>query len=103
MLPKQLANLLFVSFSDAKDCTVKVGKNPKGLPMGRWDLTHLMKWDTVCSDRRMGGLGVRHLHLLNKALLCKWICCFASEREAFWRQSLVINMGIWKGVGTLRK
>ena len=32
------ANLLFVSFPDAKDCVVKVGKNPKGLPMGRRDL-----------------------------------------------------------------
>ena len=32
------ANLLFVSFPDAKDCGVKVGKNPKGLPMGRCDL-----------------------------------------------------------------
>ena len=63
---------------------------------------HLVKWDTVCFDRRKGGLGVRRLHSLNKALLCKWICCFASEREAFWRQSLVVNMGIWKGVGALR-
>ena len=65
--------------------------------------SHLVKWDTVCSDRRRRGLGVRHLHSLNKAFLCKWIWRFASEREAFWRQSLVVNMGIWKGVGTLRK
>ena len=46
----------------------------------------LVKWDTICSDIRKGGLGVRHLHSLNKALLCKWIWRFASEMEAFWRQ-----------------
>ena len=65
--------------------------------MGRWDLTHLMKWDTVCSDRRVGGLGVRHLHLLNKALLCKWIWRFASEREAFWRQIISGKYGNLEG------
>ena len=54
---------------------------------------HLVKWDTVCSDRRMGGLGVRRLHLLNKAVLCKWIWRFASKREAFWRQ--IINGKYW--------
>ena len=36
--------------------------------------------------RRKGGLGVRRLHSLNKALLCKWNWRFTSEREAFWRQ-----------------
>ncbi|RVW28347.1 putative ribonuclease H protein [Vitis vinifera] len=33
---------------------------------------HLVKWDTVCFDRRKGGLGVRRLHSLNKALLWGW-------------------------------
>ena len=28
-----------------------------------------MKWATVCSDRRKGGLGVRRLHPLNKELV----------------------------------
>ena len=32
---------------------------------------HLVKWLTVCSDRKMGGLGVKSLSILNKALLCK--------------------------------
>ncbi|KAJ9699874.1 hypothetical protein PVL29_005640 [Vitis rotundifolia] len=33
---------------------------------------HLVNWDSVCSDIRKGGLGVRRLSNLNRALLCKW-------------------------------
>ena len=33
---------------------------------------HLVEWSIVCSDKQKGGLGVRNLALLNKALLCKW-------------------------------
>ncbi|KAL6313953.1 hypothetical protein AAG906_011683 [Vitis piasezkii] len=52
---------------------------------------HLVKWDTVCSDRRMGGLGVRRLHLLNKALLWGW--CSKEVRGGY-------GVGLWK---TIRK
>ena len=34
---------------------------------------HLVKWDIVCLNKRKGGVGVRHLNSLNKALLCNWI------------------------------
>ena len=34
--------------------------------------THLVKWMVVCSNKSKGGLGVRCLYTLNKALLCKW-------------------------------
>ena len=33
---------------------------------------HLVKWDTVCLDKSKGGLGVRRLSILSRALLCKW-------------------------------
>ena len=42
---------------------------------------HFVKWDTVCLDKRKGGLGVRDLSTLNKAILCKWNQCFANESE----------------------
>ena len=58
---------------------------------------HLVKWDIICSNRRMGGLGVRRLHSLNKALFCKWIWRFASEREAFWRQIISGKYGDLEG------
>ena len=42
--------------------------------------SHLIKWTTVCSDIKGGGLGVRCFHNLNRAMLSKWLWCFANER-----------------------
>ncbi|RVW75414.1 putative ribonuclease H protein [Vitis vinifera] len=64
---------------------------------------HLVNWDTVCMDKRKGGLGVRHLSVLNRALLCKWNWRFANERENFGGMSLVGSSGRKKGVGVLKK
>ena len=47
--------------------------------------SHLVKWDTVCLDKKKGGLGVRRLSTLNRALLCKWNWRFVNERETLWR------------------
>lgn len=33
---------------------------------------HLVRWNLVCLERKKGGLGVRNLALMNKALLGKW-------------------------------
>ena len=33
--------------------------------------SHFIKWDVVCFDKGQGGLGVRNLSKLNKALLGK--------------------------------
>ena len=33
---------------------------------------HLVRWATICSDKRKRGLGVKSLVFLNKALLGKW-------------------------------
>ena len=46
---------------------------------------HLVKWSTICIDKKKGGLGVRSLSKLNKALLCKWNRHFSNERDALWR------------------
>nr|CAN69266.1 hypothetical protein VITISV_043642 [Vitis vinifera] len=47
---------------------------------------HLVRWELVCLEKDNGGLGVKSLSILNKALLCKWSWRFAMEREAFWNQ-----------------
>ncbi|RVW93513.1 putative ribonuclease H protein [Vitis vinifera] len=64
---------------------------------------HLVNWDTVCLDKRKGGLGVRRLSTLNRALLCKWNWHFANERRIFGGMSLVGSSGRKKGVGLLEK
>ncbi|RVX19138.1 putative ribonuclease H protein [Vitis vinifera] len=47
---------------------------------------HLVMWGLVCLEKCNGGLGVKSLSILNKALLYKWSWRFAIEREAFWNQ-----------------
>ena len=42
---------------------------------------HLVRWSLVCLEKSNGGLGVKCLSILNKALLCKWRWRFAIERE----------------------
>ena len=44
--------------------------------------SHLVKRSIVYSDETKGGLGVRCLSKLNKALLGKWSWCFVEENEA---------------------
>ena len=48
--------------------------------------TYLVRWTLVCLDKRKGGLGVKCLSSLNKALSCKWSWRFANERGALWNQ-----------------
>ncbi|RVW54301.1 Transposon TX1 uncharacterized 149 kDa protein [Vitis vinifera] len=43
---------------------------------------HLVRWEVVCLSKKKGGLGVKNLSILNKALLAKWNWRFANEREA---------------------
>ena len=40
----------------------------------------------MCLSKKKGGLGVKRLSILNKALLAKWNWRFANEREALWNQ-----------------
>ena len=47
--------------------------------------------------KRSGGLGVRSLSKMNKALFCKWCWRFANERDSLWR--LVINTKFGEGDG----
>ena len=50
---------------------------------------HLMKWATVCTNKKVGGLGDRGLYNLNIALLGKWNWRFSNERNSLWRETII--------------
>ena len=54
---------------------------------------HLVNWEVVCAEKEKGGLGLRKLVPLNKALLGKWIWRFACEKENLWKQVLLAKYG----------
>ncbi|XP_059591088.1 putative ribonuclease H protein At1g65750 isoform X2 [Vitis vinifera] len=54
---------------------------------------HLVRWEVVCADKEKGGLGLRKLTLLNKALLGKWIWRFARAKEELWKKVLEAKYG----------
>ncbi|RVW79961.1 hypothetical protein CK203_047500 [Vitis vinifera] len=53
---------------------------------------HLVKWEVVCGNKEKGGLGIRKLTLLNKALLGKCIWRFACDKELFGSKCLWQSM-----------
>ena len=54
---------------------------------------HLINWEVVCSQKESGGLGIRKIDLLNKALLGKWIWRFVCEEDMFWRKVVGVKYG----------
>ena len=54
---------------------------------------HLIKWEVVCAQKEKGGLGIRKIVLLNKALLGKWIWRFAFEQDNLWKKVILVKYG----------
>ena len=64
---------------------MQVRKNPKRLPLEGGSLAnkiHLVNWRTVNLGKEKGGLGIRRLDLLNRALLGKWAWRFLVEENS---------------------
>ncbi|RVX14550.1 LINE-1 reverse transcriptase-like [Vitis vinifera] len=64
---------------------------------------HLVRWKVVCLSKKKGGLGIKCLSNLNKALLSKWNWRYANEREALWNQVIRGKYGEDRGVGARGK
>ena len=47
----------------------------------------------MCSEKRKGGIGLKSLSKLNKALLCKWSWRFANDQNALWRKVICCKFG----------
>ena len=61
--------------------------------MGRGPLKkrpHLISWKLVCTKEKSGGLGVKSLALLNRALLGKWVWRFAYDFDGIWKRLICI-------------
>ena len=88
--------------------------------VGWWPLErkpHLVKWKTVCIDKRKGDLGIKDLVKFDNALLCNWSWWFGNEKEALWNQVVRgkygeekkgwctkevkggYGIGVWKAIG----
>ena len=63
--------------------------------------THLVGWDKVCAPMANGGLGIRKLTTLNKALLGKWLWWFGNEETWLWRWVVALKFGEEWGGWTL--
>ncbi|XP_058722795.1 uncharacterized protein LOC131594631 [Vicia villosa] len=52
---------------------------------------HWFNWDTVCKPKEMGGLGIRDVGEIKKALLLKWKWRILTEDKAIWSRFLESN------------
>ena len=53
----------------------------------------LVRWATVCTDKRNGGIGIKSFSNMNKALLSKWSWRFANDRNSLWRRVIGCKFG----------
>lgn len=59
---------------------------------------HLVAWDVVKRPIATGGLGIRSLPVLKKALLAKWLWKFMSCGAGLWREVVICKYG-FDGMG----
>ncbi|RVW47226.1 putative ribonuclease H protein [Vitis vinifera] len=83
-------------FRMPKSVAKRVEKTQRDFLWGGGNLegkVHLVKWNVVCTEKHKGGLGLRRIATLNRALLGKWIWRFACENDNLWKQVITTKYG----------
>jgi len=55
---------------------------------------HWVKWEDIFHPKREGGLSIRPLQDMNKALKAKWLWRFAKEDSTLWKNMVKLKYGI---------
>ena len=58
---------------------------------------HFINWKTMCLSKEKGGLGIRGLLNLNRALIGKWSWRFAIKDNTLWKDLIKTKYGIDEG------
>lgn len=54
----------------------------------------MVNWNIVCLDKGHGGIGLRKLHVLDRAHLEKWIWKFVTNTNCIWKRILHVKFGV---------
>lgn len=54
---------------------------------------HWVGWSNICNSVNQGGLGIRSMRELNKALFYKWLWRFGAKRSLIWKQVVSAKYG----------
>lgn len=52
-----------------------------------------VNWSTIVKEKEKGGLVIRSISSMNKALLGKWIWRFGEDQEALWKRVITAKYG----------
>ncbi|GKC60405.1 RNA-directed DNA polymerase, eukaryota, partial [Tanacetum coccineum] len=53
-----------------------------------------VKWNSVLTDKKHGGLGVSSLYALNRGLMLKWVWKFLTQKESLWTKVITAIHGV---------